>query len=156
MLLPFMKWCDETTLGTAIRGTTWAFPLIETIHILALAVLFGSILLIDFRLLGIAVRTIAVSRLQKELNRFINWSLVIILLTGVLLFLSEALKAYANAAFFPKIILIVLAVVYHYTIHAKAAASELPAGPPWGKAAGLISLLLWFGVGVAGRAIGFV
>jgi hypothetical protein len=156
MLLPFFKWCDTTTLGLAIRGVTWAFPLIETIHILALTVLFGGIMLVDFRLLGIAVRTIPVARIQQELHRYVNVSLVVIILTGIMLFLSEALKAYDNAAFFPKIILLALAIVYHYTVHAKAAASPLPSGPAWGKVAALVSMALWLGVGVAGRAIGFV
>ena len=152
---PFFKWCDATAIGQGIRGTTWEFPLIETIHILALAVLLGSILMIDLRLLGVLHR-IPVSKMQRELGTYINVSLVIILITGVLLFLSEASKAYGNAAFLPKITLLALAMIYHYTVHRKAGLSESPSGPAWGKVAALISIGLWFGVGVAGRAIGFV
>jgi hypothetical protein len=155
-LYPFYKWCDETTLGQAIRGVTWAFPFIETVHILALTVLLGSILLIDFRLLGIAIPRIPAGKIAAELATYINWSLVIIIVSGVLLFLSEALKAYDNAAFRPKITLLVLAMIFHYTVHNKAASSTSPSGPPWAKAAALISIALWFGVGTAGRAIGFV
>ena len=82
-LLPFFTWCDGTWLGVATRSVTWAFPAIETTHILALAVLLGSILLVDLRLLGLAVPRIPAPKLQRELNRNINWSLVIILASGV-------------------------------------------------------------------------
>ncbi len=155
-LLPFFKWADASPLGHAVRGNTWAFPLIETVHILALAVLLGFILLIDLRLLGIGPKRIPVAQLERQLHRYINWSLVLILTTGVLLWASEAIKTYDNAAFRPKIILLVLAVTYHYTVHRRAATSESPSGPAWGKIAAVVSLTLWFGVGIAGRAIGFV
>lgn len=155
-MYPFYQWCDETTLGQGIRGVTWAFPLIETIHILALTVLLGGILLIDFRLLGIAVPRIPVSRMARELASYINWSLLIIIVTGILLFLSEALKAYDNQAFRPKVTLLVLAMIFHYTVHGKATSDVSPSGPAWGKVAAVISIVLWFGVGTAGRAIGFV
>lgn len=155
-LMPLFTWCDETWLGQAIRSTTWAFPLIETIHILALAVLLGSIMLIDFRLLGLAIRRISAPKIQHELSGYINWSLVIILVTGVMLFLSEALKAYDNAAFRPKVILIVLAMLFHYTVHNRTAMNEKAEGGGAAKVVALLSLTLWFGVGMAGRAIGFV
>lgn len=156
-LLPFFTWCDETWLGQAIRGVTWAFPLIETIHILALAVLLGAIMLIDFRLLGIAVRRIPAPKMQRELSGYINWSLAIILVTGVMLFLSEALKAYDNAAFLPKITLLALAMLFHYTVHNRTTLNASPAGTGGAaKVVAVVSLCLWFGVGMAGRAIGFV
>jgi hypothetical protein len=155
-LLPFFTWCDGTSLGVATRSVTWAFPAIETTHILALAVLLGSILLIDLRILGLAVPRIPAPKLQRELNRNINWSLVIILASGVPLFLSEALKAYDNDAFRPKIILLTLAIIFHYSVHNRTALNESPGGAHWGKALAIISLVLWFGVGAAGRAIGFV
>lgn len=153
---PFFKWCDETWLGVSIRNTTWAFPLIETIHILSLTVLLGGILMMDLRMLGIGIRRIPVSRMQNQLSRYINVSLVISVVTGFLLFVSESLKAYDNQAFRPKITLLALATIFHYTLHSKAMSSDAPGGPAWGKLAALVSLVLWFGVGAAGRAIGFV
>jgi uncharacterized membrane protein len=153
-MLPFYTWCDQTAAGAFVRGNTWAFPLIETVHIMALAVLFGSLFLIDLRLLGAKMRDLPAARIGRELNVYMNWSIAVILVTGVLLFLSEALKAYGNDAFRPKIILLTLALLYHYTVHKRALRAEEP--PAWGKLAGALSLLLWFGVGAAGRAIGFV
>jgi hypothetical protein len=77
----------------------------------------------------------------------------IMLLTGLLLFLSEALKCYDNDAFKPKMICLALAIVWTYTIHRKAVNSDVPGS---GKLVAIVSLCLWFSVGIAGRAIGFV
>ena len=153
-VLSFFEWCDKTALGEFVRGNTWAFPLIETIHIVALAVLLGSLFLIDLGLMGVKMRGLFPARIGRELNAYIDWSIVVIIVTGILLFLSEALKAYDNAAFWPKITLLAIALVYHYTVHRRALRTETP--PAWGKVAGAASLLLWFSVGAAGRAIGFV
>jgi uncharacterized membrane protein len=153
-LYPFFVWCDGTMLGQWVRGNTWAFPLTETIHIIALTVLLGSLFVIDLRLMGAKMRDLVPSRMQRELHRYINWSIVVILLTGVMLFLSEATKTYHNGAFPIKIVLLGLALAYHYTVHRKALETETP--PVWARYAGALSLLLWFSVGAAGRAIGFV
>jgi len=155
-LQPFFQWCDASWLGQAIRGVTWAFPLIETIHILALAVLLGSILLINLRLLDLWIHGWSAAQMARVLSPYIWISLLVIVVSGVLLFLSEALKAFDNAAFFPKITLLILATLFHYTIYRKAAATESEHPPVWCKLAAVLSLALWFGVGVAGRAIGFV
>lgn len=155
-LLPFFKWCDQSWMGEAIRSVTWAFPLIETIHILAMTVLLGGILMMDLRLLGVAERLLPVSKIQKQLTRYIDVSLVLIIVTGVLLFSSEAVKAYDNAAFFPKMYLLAAAVIYHYTVHRRAVTADNPSGPRWARPAAALSLALWFGVGICGRAIGFV
>jgi len=90
----------------------------------------------------------------RELHRYIDWGIAIILITGVMLFASEGNKLYVNAAFTPKMVLLAAALLFHYTAHRKAVANEQP--PAWGAVAGLVSQLLWIGVGAAGRAIGFV
>ena len=156
VLFLFSQWCDATWLGEAIRSVTWAFPLIETIHILALAVLLGSIFLLNLRLLGVWIHGWTPAQMARVLSRYILVSLGLILVTGVMLFLSEAVKAYGNDAFGPKIVLLVLAILFHFTVYRKVTASEAEITPMWGKLAACLSLALWFGVGVAGRAIGFV
>jgi hypothetical protein len=151
-MLPFFKWCDATSLGQAIRGVTWAFPLIETIHIVALIALVGGVLMIDISLLG-GLRRMTPAHITKTVRPYVNWGLAIMLITGTLLFLSEALKCYDNDAFRPKITLLTLAIVWLYTVHRRAERSETPGS---GKIAAIVSMVLWFGVGAAGRAIGFV
>jgi len=153
---PFFKWCDDTWLCNAIKATTWVFPLTETIHILALVVLLGSILLVDLRLLGVGIRKFTPLQIAGELRTYISWGLGIILVTGWLLFMAEPLKAYDNMAFLPKITLLFSAILFHYTIFRKASSINTLSTPILAKFAALLSLFLWFGIGVAGRAIGFV
>jgi hypothetical protein len=151
-LLPLFKWCDETTLGQAIRGVTWAFPLIETIHIAAMIALIGGTLMVDISLFG-GLRRLGPRRIQEQVRPFVWSGLIIMLVTGIMLFLSEALKCYDNDAFRPKMICLALAILWMLTVHRKAAQSEVPGS---GKLTAVVSVLLWFGVGAAGRAIGFV
>jgi hypothetical protein len=151
---PIFKWAEDTAVGEWIRGGTWPFPLIETFHILALAVFVGCIFLVDLRLMGLKMGGITAARLYRELNAYINWGIVIILVSGAMLFASEGGKLYENAAFSPKMILLAMALLFHYTGHRKAVATEQP--PSWGALAGALSLILWFATGAAGRAIGFV
>ena len=73
---PFFAWMDETRISLYIKSTTWVFPLVETIHILALAVLLGSLFLIDLRLLGIAIRKWSPAQILEQLHSFINWSVI--------------------------------------------------------------------------------
>lgn len=155
-LFPFFNWLDGTTLCNMIKGTTWVFPLVETIHILSLVVLLGSILLVNFRLLGIGLSRWTPAEMARQLRPYMNWGLAVILVTGALLFIAEPRKLFDNAAFGPKMILLVASIVFQYTIFPRMARIERHSPPLWGRVAALLSLMLWFGIGIAGRAIGFV
>jgi hypothetical protein len=152
---PFFSWMDATAISTYIKSTTWVFPLVETIHILALAILLGSLFLIDLRLLGIAIRRWSPAQIVEQLHSFINWSVVVILATGVVLFVAEPRKLFDSAAFGPKMILLALAITFQYTLYPRVRFMQAHI-PIWGRLMALVSLGLWFGVAVCGRAIGFV
>ena len=155
VLFPFFRWVDGTWLSTAIKATTWVFPFAETIHILALSVLLGSVFLIDLRVLGIAVKHWTPAQITSQVRPLINWSVVIILITGSLLFIAEPRKCFDNAAFGPKMILLTLALVVQYTFYQRVGSMQANV-PVWGKLAAATCFALWFGVAVCGRAIGFV
>lgn len=155
-IYPFFEWCDATWLGQTVRGNTYMFPFIETVHIIALTILFGAILLIDLRILGLAIPRMTSNRMYREFNPYINWSLFTILITGVLLFLSEAVKCFDNEAFAPKILFLTLAIILHYTAHKKVTSGVIERHPMGHKLVALVSLWWWFSIGIAGRAIGFV
>jgi hypothetical protein len=154
-LRPFFEWCDDTFLGKWVRGGTWEFPIIETIHILALAILIGCVTVVSLRLMGVLMKGWTVVELNREIGPYLNWSLAIILVSGTLLYLSEAIKAFENPAFWVKVYLLIAALIFQFTVvRSTAQAKEVP--PMKGKIVGLTSLLLWVGIGWAGRAIGFV
>ena len=157
-LLPFFQWCDATTVSGWIRESRWIFPLIETFHILALTVLFGTVLAIDLRLMGAGLKSQPVSAIARHLGPWMRGSLAVILVSGVLLFLSEAMKCYGNDAFRFKMVALLLALGFQFTVFAyvTSPAGEVRVRPIGRKAVALVSMALWLGVGIGGRAIGFV
>ena len=156
MLLPFFQWCESTALGTAIRMSPWAFAVIESVHLLGLAVIGGAVLLVDLRMLGFGLTNQRVAELARAVFPWLVGSLVVMLLTGVALFLSEPLKCYDSRAFWVKMISLGLAMLFTFTIRRTATlADETRVRPIWFKLVALVSLALWFGVGGGGRWIGF-
>ena len=155
--LPIFQWFDSVWLGQAINNSTWLFPAIEAVHVVALALLCGAILILNLRLYGLTLPAKPVRLLAQELAPWVLVSLIIILGTGLMLFSTEAMKAYASVPFQVKMIFLFAAVVFHYTVYKKVTnADETQISPMWNKLAATISLVLWFGVGLGGRAIGFL
>jgi hypothetical protein len=155
-LLPFFKWSDSTWLGETIRGSRIYFPIIETFHLLALTILFGAVLVLNLRMCGLMMKAQPTQQVAKDLAPWAGWSLVVILVSGIMLFLSEAMKCYASKPFQVKISFLFLALIYHFTIHRKVSRSDREPRIGWGALIGTVSALLWLGVGLGGRAIGFL
>ena len=155
-LLPFFQWCEATTLGTAIRNSTWAFAVIESGHLLALAMIGGAVLLVDLRLLGLGLRRQTIQDLARDAQPWLIGSLLVMLTTGVALFLSEPTKCYYSTPFWVKMTSLFLAIVFTFTVRRKVTMAEgTRVRPLWYKLVALVSLTLWFGVGAGGRWIGF-
>jgi hypothetical protein len=155
------QWLEQTGVGTSIRESLWLFPIIETVHIFGIILLVGATSILDLRLMGLTFRDESVSKLAE---RFIPWALVgfiIQVITGFLLFSSEATKMYVNLGFQIKMVLIIIAGINALIFHAVAYKSvgtweNDRVGPLSARAAGLISILLWFGIVAAGRWIAYV
>jgi hypothetical protein len=155
-VLSFFQWCAASALGTAIRDSRWLFPVIEAVHLLGLAMMGGFVLLVDMRLMGLSMPRKPVAALAREIQPWLIGTLSVMLITGLLLYTSEAMKLYYNPAFWMKMSFLTSAIVYTFTVRrAVLAADETRVGPVWGKLVALVSIALWAGVGVGGRAIGF-
>jgi hypothetical protein len=155
-LLPLFEWCENAGVGQAIRISTWLFPVIEGIHILGLCVIGGAILLVDMRLLGLVLRREPIAELARDSRPFLLGSLAAMLVTGLLLFSSEAVKCYYSPAFWFKMTSLALAITFTFTVRQRVTqADDARIGPIKGKLVALISLALWSGVGWGGRWIGF-
>jgi hypothetical protein len=155
-LLPFFRWAGNTWISKTINDSIWLFPAIEAVHIVALALLFGAALVLNLRLLGVMLRTVPVPRLARELAPWTFCSLIVILTSGVLLFASEGVKTFHSVPFRIKIVLLIAAIVFHYTVGRKVSLTEEGrVHPLYSKATGIVGIALWFGVGFAGRAIAF-
>jgi hypothetical protein len=92
-LLEFFQWCETTAAGTAIRDSPWAFAAIESVHLLGLAVIGGSVLLVDLRLLGLGLKRQPVRALARDVQPWLMSSLAVMLTTGVGLFFPSRRSA---------------------------------------------------------------
>ena len=160
MLFIFCQWLENTVMGTAIRESAWLFPTIETGHLFGIISLVGSTSILDLRLMGLAFREMPVSKL---VSRCLVWAWAgfsVQVVTGFLLFSSEATKMYGNRVFLIKMLLILLAglngLAFHFVAYRKVAAwDNSRATPLSAKFAGGFSILLWFGIVAAGRWISY-
>jgi len=156
MLLPFFQWCETTAISGALKASPWAFAVIESVHLLGLSVIGGAVLLVDLRLLGLGLKDQRLADVARAAFPWLVGSLAVMLVTGILLFLSEPLKCYDSRPFWVKMTSLALAMTFTFTIRRKATqADERRVRPIWFKLVALVSLALWFGVGAGGRWIGF-
>ena len=155
-IVPFFQWCDNTRISLAIRDSRIAFPIIENFHLFALTVLLGSLVVLTLRQFGLVYKTQPISEVANALRPWNRWSLAVMLVSGLLLFLSEAMKCYSNTSFRIKMLFLFAALLFQFTIYNRTVASEDKVAPSGGKVAAAVALCLWFGVGLAGRAIGFL
>ena len=153
-LLPLFEWCENSGAGRFIRSSAYWFPAVEAFHLLALAVIGGAVLLVDLRLSGLLLTHQPQSRIGRDAEPWLVASLGVMLVSGALLFASEAVKCYYNGAFWVKMVSLALAIAFTFTIRRKASRSD-SVTPAWGRIVAGISVLLWSLVGMGGRGIGF-
>ena len=161
-----MTWCEsfgwfetydrleQTWVGNAIRESLWLFPAIEAVHLLGLAVLGGSILVVDLRLFNVGVTRLSSAAVLATARPWFYGSLVLMLATGVPLFLSEAVKCCFNNSFEVKISALLVAVLFTFAVRNRVA--DRGNAPAWlARSVATVSLGIWFTVAAAGRWIGF-
>ena len=155
-LLAFFQWCEQSHIGDLIRRSPWLFPAIEAIHLLGLGFIGGAVLVVDLRLLGFGLRRQSAAQLSRDAQPWLVGSLIVMIITGGLLFTSEAIKCYYHGAFWFKMASLLLAILFTFTVQRKAVmADENRLAPLWSKVVAVVSVLLWSGVGIGGRWIGF-
>jgi hypothetical protein len=150
---PFFDWCGATWLGTTVRDTVWAFPLIETFHLLALAVLLGTVLIVNLRVFGLGRRYYAsAGQIARELEPWMLASVGVLIASGIPMFLSEPEKCYESYSFPIKIMLIVIGIVYQVTVQRRWIVRD----GRMAKLSACLSILVWTTVGLAGKGIPYV
>jgi hypothetical protein len=160
MLTEFFQWLQDSQIGTTIREDGSYFPWIESVHVLALTMVVGTIAIIDLRLLDLASRHRSVHRMVIEILPYSWTAFALALVTGGTLFASNAVKYSENWPFRAKMVLLLLAglnmLLFHF-VTGRGLKNWDPAirSPIGAKLAGGISLGLWVGVVACGRWIGF-
>ena len=154
-LLPLFEWCEASRLGQLVRTSTWMFAVTEAVHLLGLSVLGGALLVVDLRLLNVMLRDQPVATLMRGVRPWLNRSVVLMLCSGFLLFMSEAVKCYHNPAFRVKMATLPLALAFTYLVRERVAQRDTGPGVWMGRGLATGSVILWFTVAAAGRWIGF-
>jgi hypothetical protein len=152
------QWLYVLPWSTALRESDTVFPLIESAHVLAIALIAGSIFTVDLRVVGIVFRDQPLQRITRTLLPYTWYGFALMVITGLPLFVAEAAKLYANPAFRVKLVLLALAGLNALLFHRTAYQRLQDRDPPRraSVAAGLFagtSVVLWSGVIVAGRLI---
>jgi hypothetical protein len=156
MLVPFLKWLQETGLFSYIRHSTHAYPVILSLHMVALAFFGGMIVVTDLRLLGFGMRSYSVSEIVNGLRVPKRFGFIFAAICGALMFGSKAEQYSYNPWFWTKVTLLVLIAVnyliFQHDVYTNVAELDHAPNIPGGaKLAGGLSLLLWTGVACAGR-----
>lgn len=155
-MLAFFSWCESSWIGADIRDSRWLFPVIESVHLLGLAVLGGSVLVVNLSLLGLGLGRRTSAQLWRDTQPWFFASLAVTLGTGLLLFTSEAVKLYYHDAFWVKMSALLLSLLFTATVQRRTALGDPDrVSGLRSRAVALGSLLLWSLVGIGGRWIGF-
>ena len=154
-MLWFFEWCEATWLGTAVRESVWAFPVLEAIHLLGLSLLGGALLVLDLRMLGVGLTSQRISALAAAARPWLLRALGVMLLTGVPLFLSEAVKCYWNLSFRTKMVALPLALGFTFLLRERVVRDAALETSTRSRLVAVGSILIWFTVAASGRWIGF-
>ena len=156
----FCTWLSETPISLTIQNTSWIIPTVQSIHIMCVALVFSSALLVDLRLLGVMGRQVPVADYGARFLKWIWPTLLVLLATGTILITAEPARSLENPSFQIKMVLLILAMI------ATAVLQRRLAGDPdyWHSTGGrkatarliaLASMVLWIGIIFAGRWIAY-
>ena len=153
-------WLEATALAAWVRGSPWAYPAVEAVHILGFVTLVGAAVAFDLRLLGVS-RSLPAAAAARHLLGLSRWSLLVVVPSGLLLFAAQASETWANPAFRLKLVMIAAAGLNALAFRLWAGRSierweQERATPAGARVAAVLSLLLWTGVIACGRFIAYV
>ena len=153
-LFNFFDQLEQSFIGEVIRNSIWMFPVIEAVHLIGLAILGGSILVGDLRLLGLLLSSKPVHYVISQTTLYLKLGLIILVSTGIPLFLSEAIKCYYSRAFWIKMSALLIGLVFLFFIRNPMGLSAVEGNAKL-KIIGFISVSTWAIVAGSGRWIGF-
>ncbi len=159
-LLGFCEWLAKTPWSIELHESIWAYPIVESVHVLSLCLFLGLTTMLDLRLLGVTLRS---TPLSEVTGRLIPWAVagfVLMVASGALLFYAIPVRTFQNIFFRLKVAMLILsglnAWFFHSTIYRRVAEWDLdPVPPKRARIAGGLSLTLWAGIVVAGRMIAY-
>ena len=154
MLAAFFRWLVNSPWSHAMNSYEWVFPAVQSLHFIGFAMSIGTIAIVDLRLLGLGMRRQSPAELAADLAPWTLAGIAVMLTTGPLMFSTDAVAYHFNPSFQFKMACLMLALLFHFTLHRRAVRPDVP--PFAAKLAAAISLLLWTAVVGGGRMIAFI
>ena len=155
-VLEFCRWLQYSAPLHSMRESPIFFPIVATIHLMGLAMIGGAVLVVDLRLLGVALQNQPVAVLAHDAERWLSRGLVVMVTTGILLFMCFATKYYYLTFFWVKMAALIAVIVFTRSVRRRVAlATDGEVSPIRRKLVALVSMFLWTTVAVGGRYIGF-
>jgi hypothetical protein len=157
LTFPWRTWAaaiEAWPLGVMVRQSTWAFAFAEVVHLVGLTLVLGTVIDLNLRLFGAGLREQLPDRVWSDLCPWNRLGLALVVISGFILTVSEAVKLSGSPPFALKMVLFACAVAHSVVLQRRVAREPHLAGG-WAKANAALAVLLWFGVAVAGRAIAF-
>ena len=155
----FIDWCDATFISQTIQQSLWLFPVIESVHLLGLALLGGAVLVMDARLLNLGLTRQSVEAVARMTWRWLLLGIALMLATGIPLFLSETEKLYNSDSFWVKMYALGFILLLTFTLKRRflfgGTQGESVRLGWYGGLLGGVSMSAWFVVAAAGRWVGF-
>jgi hypothetical protein len=160
MIAGFLQTIEFSGLAEWLRNSLYAFPLIESVHVIGLTIVFGTAAIIDLRLLGLASARRPFAALASDTMKWTWGAFALTATTGALMFTTNAHVYYENLQFRLKMAALALAGLNVLIFNLTAARdlerwNDARAAPMAGKVVGVVSLVLWIGVICLGRWVGF-
>jgi hypothetical protein len=155
-LYALFKWFDATPISVAIRNSTYIFPVVEVFHLFGLTLLLGTVTVMCLRILGFGMRRQSASEVAAQLMPWSVGAALLTIVSGILLFLSEAMKCYGNEAFPYKMWFLLGGIILYFLTQKRMTRSGPQQSSVTMKLIAILMMVLWFGVAIAGRAIAFV
>jgi uncharacterized membrane protein len=151
MLLHICRWLQDNSFIGWMNGTAWTAAMLEIVHYFSMFILVGSMVIVDLRVLGLALRRQDAAQLAERLFPWIWISLGLNFLTGFCMFAGSATSYYRNDIFYDKLGVILLAIASNLIVQLNVRKwNQLPAMPAWAKLIALLSIGFWIGAIIAG------
>ena len=160
MLVGFLEWLGGTRWSVMLLESYYAWPLLESTHVVTLGLFVGTAMMMDLRLMGVSFGGVPASEFTGRMLWWTRLGFAVMVTTGLLLFYSSPLRYYYNLFFRLKMVLLVIAginiFVFHSGIHRRVGEWDLDRVPPTAvRVAGAVSLLSWSLIVVAGRMVAY-
>jgi hypothetical protein len=160
MFRPFADWLADTPLSKTLQDHAWVVPTSQSIHILAMSIVFGSACMINLRLLGVGRSGRSVSQLSGTLVPWMWRGLAVMLLTGLIQTITEPVRQFVTPMFWAKMMMVIIVTamtaLYARAVRRNAPVWDAAASRPWrAKVFAVLSTLLWLAIIVCGRFIGY-